>query len=130
MKTIKIIAISIIALSLQACASHDAARGARGTGQKEIYAASYDRTWDASISAVETTGGKIVESNKEKGDILASYGVTAFSWGERVAVFLKSIGTKQTEVEVATKRAVATNITAKNWDAKLHGTIGKNLASE
>lgn len=127
MKLVRFLAILIMPLMLQACASHDSAIGSKGTGISVTYDASYDKTWDASLEAVNETGGSIVSKDKETGKVAASYGVTAFSWGERVALFVKSIGKKQTEVEVVSKRAVAVNVTAADWEPKIHSKIKDKL---
>ncbi|HPD82880.1 MAG: hypothetical protein R3D88_03220 [Alphaproteobacteria bacterium] len=130
MQTYKLIFVIFLTLNLQACASSNAAKTAQGSGLTKTYAASYDATWNASINAVNATYGEVVEENKEEGNIVATYGVTPFSWGERVAVFLKSLGSKETEVEVVSKRAVSTNITAANWEPKIHDKISEELSSK
>ena len=127
MKSLKYVILALIGLSLQACAAADSAKYAKGQGMTQVYAASYDDTWDASIAAVDVTSGTIVEQDKTAGSIVAKYGVTAFSWGERVAVFLKSLGKNQTEVEVVSKRAVGVNVTAANWEDDIHENISKTL---
>ncbi|MGH1398039.1 MAG: DUF3568 family protein [Alphaproteobacteria bacterium] len=129
MKTLRIALIVLVALNLQACASANHAKNAQGEGIKMVYSASYDNTWDASIAAIAATNGKIVEQDQKQGVIAASYGVTAFSWGERVALFLKTLTSKKTEVEVVSKRAVATNITAADWVADIHQELAKTLGS-
>ena len=126
----KMFFISVLSLGLHACATVDAARQERGSGLVKTYPESFEKTWAASLDAVESTGGRIVEKNPQDGDIIASYGVSAFSWGERLAIFLKSIGSKKTEVEVVSKRAVGVNVTATDWAPKIHQEIEEALASK
>lgn len=128
MKNFRILAAMFLVCVLPACASSNAAKTAKGSGQSVVYNAAYDKTWNASINAVEATGGEIVEQDKVKGDIVATYGVSAFSWGERVAVFLKSLAKNKTEVEVVSKRAVGMNVTAANWQDDIHQKIADNLS--
>lgn len=130
MRFFKVFLVISLAVGLHACATVDAAKTAEGSGTVKTYAANYDKTWNVSKSAVETTGGDIVEENKKEGRIVASYGVSAFSWGERVALFLKSLGNKSTQVEVVSKRAVGMNVTASNWEPKLHQKIEEELSAK
>ena len=127
MKLLKLCIITVLSLSLQACAASNSAKTAQGTGLTKEYVARFDRTFTASVDAVKATNGEIVEENKAEGNIVATYGITPFSWGERVAVFIESLSANKTEVEVVSKRAVATNITAANWETKIHDKIAENL---
>ena len=126
----RIFMVLIATCGLTACASTDAARGQSGTGLSQKYAAGYEKAWNTSLSVVENSGGEVVEANKNEGEILVSYGVTAFSWGERVGVFVKPINKNTTEIEVVSKRAIGANITAKDWGPKLHKQLEQVLASK
>lgn len=128
MNLLKIFGALALVLMLPACASVDVAKNAQGAGTSAVYNASYDKTWDASIQAVQATGGGVVEQDKAAGTIAAKYGVSAFSWGERVALFLKSLGNNKTQVEVVSKRAVGVNVTASNWEDEIHQGISSNLS--
>jgi hypothetical protein len=60
--------------------------------------------------------------------VLAEYGVSAFSWGERVGVFSRRAGKGETRVEVVSKRAVAVNVTAKDRTDEIFAALERVLA--
>ena len=74
-------------LILCGCATSQIAKEAKGTGVKKTYEKTSSVVWDAMKIAVSKTGGEIEEENEQDCSILANYGVSAFSWGERVGVF-------------------------------------------
>jgi hypothetical protein len=102
-------------LTFTGCTTLQDAKNARGTGKFENYSSSFDNVWDASISVVEESKLDLVSQNKEQGEILAQKGMSAFSYGENVAVFVEEVTPNETKVEVVSKRALETNIVAKNW---------------
>ncbi|MGH1456655.1 MAG: hypothetical protein ACRBDI_07730 [Alphaproteobacteria bacterium] len=123
----KLLLIMCVPFALNACASVDAAKDEKGLGLTKTYNVGFDTAWTASTAAIQDTGGKVVETSKETGTILASYGVSAFSWGERVGVYLNTVNENSTQIEVASKRAVGMNVTATDWEPKIHAKIGENL---
>lgn len=129
MKTIlKTLSLMILAYSLSACNTLRDAKEAKGSGSVKLYDQSYNTVWDAAIKVVDKSGLEIASSDKNKGEILAEGAISFFSWGEKVAIFVEKDqnGKVRTRVEVISKRALATNITAKNWE----GYIIKNLDIE
>ena len=107
------------------CSTLADAQAARGTGESRIYDRPYEVVWIAASETVRDSGLTLVSEEKEKGLILARGGVSAF---ENVAVFVEDIGGRaRTRVEVSSKRALATNITAKNWETKLLESLDKKL---
>jgi len=77
--------------------------------------------------AVFKTGGKVTEENKHDCSILADYGVSAFSWGERVGVFCSKIDRNKTETEVVSKRAISVNITSTDWTEQIYKILDEEL---
>lgn len=70
-------------------------------------------------------------SDKGKGEILAQRSMTFFSYGENVAIYVERTGEpSETQVEVISKRALATNITATNWEAIIFDGLDKILADK
>jgi urocanate hydratase len=51
--------------------------------------------------------------------ILAQRGITAFSYGENVAIFIEDYNGDQCRVEVVSKRAMETNVFAPDWSRSL-----------
>ncbi|WP_321779093.1 hypothetical protein [Sulfurimonas sp.] len=82
--------IIIIAILSSGCSTVQVAKDSKGTGTKKIYTKSKLEVWSAMKIAVVNTGGEIVEEDTNKCSVLAKYGVSAFSWGERVGGVLLS----------------------------------------
>ncbi len=122
----KLIAFIAI-LSITGCSSVQSAKNARGTGEKQLFSSTKDKVWPAMLASIPSTGGSIKEKNKDQCYVLASYGVTAWSWGEKVAVFCQE-NSESTEVEVVMKAALKTNITAVKRAPKIFTAISNKLA--
>ena len=110
------------------CATLADAQAAKGAGTSKIYDKPYDVVWNAVLETVRSSGLALVAENKEKGSILAQGAISAFSWGENVAIFVEDVGGKiKTRVEVINKRAMATNITAADWETRIFEALDKRL---
>ena len=115
MNRIKFVTAILACAILSGCTTLADARLAKGTGTKQTYDSSYNDTWDAVICSLNGRGLSIADENKPKGYILAQRGITAFSYGENIAVFLRKQAKERTEVEVVSKKAMETNIFAPDW---------------
>jgi hypothetical protein len=110
------------------CSTIADAKAAKGTGTVRVYDKPYDIVWDAVIASVKSTSLALVADNKSDGTILAQGAVSAFSWGENVAIYVEDVGGKvKTRVEIINKRALATNITAADWESRLATDIDKRV---
>lgn len=125
----KIIAILLCISLFSGCTTIQDAKSSRGSGKFETYAYDYNQVWEASVSVVEKSKLDLISQNKKDGEILAQKGMSAFSYGENVAVFLDQVSEKSTKVEVVSKRALQTTIVAKNWSNYILENI-KELLSE
>jgi hypothetical protein len=125
------LAFSIAIFSLMsACSTLVDAQAAKGSGASKIYNKPYDEVWTAVIETIKASDLALITDNKEKGTILAQGAISAFSWGENVAVFVEDVGERaSTRVEVANKRALATNITAKDWESRILDALDKKLGN-
>lgn len=108
---------------LQGCTTLADARKAEGEGSKRVYAASVDTTWDAAVKALEKLKLDIATQNKSDGYILAQRGMSLFSAGENVAIFIKKKGSTESEVEIVSKKAMKTNIFAPDWTDDIYKEI-------
>ena len=79
-------AVLLLAL-LAGCASTQTLRSAQGSGEKRTYGVSYERAWNLIPYAIGETGGKVKDRNFERGYVVAEYGISWTSLGERVALF-------------------------------------------
>lgn len=109
------------------CATLKDASDAKGSGKTVTYNAPFDMTWDAVLQVVEESKLDLIAKDKEDGKILAQKGVSAFSYGENVAIFVEPKDDASTVVEVISKRALSTNLTARNWGGYIHEEISKKL---
>ena len=108
--------MAVLALVVaQGCATMADARYARGEGQSQVFNVPFDTVWKAVPQALASLGLPVAADNRQDGYVLAERGITAFSWGEKVAVFVDRTGDNRTKVEVVSKRAMATNLFAPDW---------------
>jgi len=110
------------------CATLADAQAAKGAGTVKVYNKPYDVVWNTLIETVKSSGLALVSENKEKGNILAQGGMSVFSYGENVAIFVEAVGGQSiTRVEVVSKRAMAANITAADWESRIFEALDKRL---
>ena len=100
---------------LSGCSTLADAKAGKGTGISQSYPVAVDRVWQVLPAAVKLAGIDYVTDNKAEGFALAQRGLTAFSYGENVAIFVDSVQPQVTKVEVVSKKALATTIFATDW---------------
>jgi hypothetical protein len=129
MKKILFLAAALLSTALiTGCANMADATAARGQGVAHVYDQPFDTVWDALNASVKETDLTIVSADKASGTLLAKRSMTAFSWGENVAIFVDRVtGKVSTRVEIVSKRALATNITAPDWDKTLFKALDARL---
>ena len=127
-RIITLLLVVFIAVLSSGCSTLADAQASRGTGRSKVYDKPYDVVWNAVIETVRSSGLALVSDNKEKGSILAQGAISAFSWGENVAIYVEDVGGKvRTRVEVVNKRALATNITAADWETRILEALDSRL---
>jgi len=109
------------------CTTLSDARNAEGEGVKRTYQATVKQTWAASLTALRNLNLSVASENEQKGYILAQRGMTAFSYGENVALFIRKRDEANCTVEVVSKKAVMGNIFAPDWSADIHKEIASQL---
>lgn len=125
---IVLILVVLLAAFNSGCATLADAQASKGTGSSKVYDKPYDVVWNAVIETVRSSGLALVSENKDRGSILAQGAISAFSWGENVAIFVEDVGGRiKTRVEVVNKRALATNITAADWETRILTALDKRL---
>lgn len=130
MKKILAPILLISALLTQGCSTLADARKAEGEGVKRVYPASFESTWNASNTALVKLKLEIASENRDKGYILAQRGMTLGSYGENVAVFVRKKTDAETQVEVVSKKTMATNIFAPDWTEDVLNEIGIALKNQ
>lgn len=115
---------------LQGCSTLADARKAEGEGIKRSFPASFEKTWNASNTALVKLKLEIASENRDKGYILAQRGMTFFSYGENVAIFVRKKNDTETNVEIVSKKSMATNIFAPDWTEDIFKEIGIALKNQ
>ncbi len=116
------------ALATAGCSTVADARADRGSGVIVSYAAPFDKVWAALPAVLGDLGLKVGADNMAQGYMVVESGASAFSWGERVAIFVERIGTRgHTRVEVVSKAALGINITAADWASRIHEKLGQRF---
>jgi len=62
--------------------------------------------------------------------VLAQRGLTAFSMGENVAIFVRKKTKTSSEVEVVSKKAIATNVFAPDWLDDIHKELAARILAK
>jgi hypothetical protein len=112
---------------ISGCSTLSDARNAEGSGVKRTYQATMKQTWDASLTALRNLNLSIASENEQKGYILAQRGMSAFSYGENIALFVRKQSESSCTVEVVSKKAMTTNIFAPDWSQDVHKEIASQL---
>ena len=111
------------------CTTLADARLARGTGESRVYDAQPAAVWSALPGVVKEVGLDYVGENRQEGYLLAQRGITPFSYGENVAIFVDELARSvRTRVEVVSKKAMETNIFAPNWSTDILDKLAEHLA--
>jgi len=110
------------------CGTLADAKAARGTGEVRVYDVPANTVWSALPGVVKEAGLEYVGDNRAEGYVLAQRGVTPLSYGENVAIFVQEMrpGPK-TRVEVVSKKQVALNVLAPNWESELLDRLAQKL---
>jgi predicted small secreted protein len=114
---IQLVLLSLVLLSVAVtgCNTMDDAVQAKGTGETVNYQASFDQMWAAIPEVIGALDLKLVSMDREKRMILARRGMTGWSYGEDVAIFVEEVGQGKCSVEVVSKKVMTTNVFAPNW---------------
>lgn len=118
----------LICATLSGCTTLADAKLARGSGQSRVYPVSADIVWHYLPGVVQGVGLDYVDGNRLEGYALAQRGMGLFTYGENVAIFVEpGVDVSSTRVEVVSKRSLATNITATNWEGIILDALGRAL---
>jgi hypothetical protein len=95
--------VCIFAIVAGGCASTETVKEAKGQGASRVYQSAYEPVFNATLAAAKTKELEVVENDKSSGRLILAHGVTLWSWGERIAVFVKPLTAETTEVEIVSK---------------------------
>lgn len=109
------------------CATLASVRAEKGSGTSRVFPAPVETVWTTTLQATSTLGLSIAVSNEKESYILAETGISAFSWGEKVAVFVDKVDDSHARVEVVSKRVVTTNVFAYSWENRILDKVDELL---
>ena len=95
---------------------------------QQTYDAGFDKTWQATLQTLNELGLSVAAENRQDGYILAQRGMTPFSYGENVAIFIEKTGKHDATVEVVSKKVMETNIFAPDWTQDIFMGIRQNFS--
>jgi len=124
---ISIYIITLLAILVGGCASTETVKEAEGEGSSRTYNYAYEPVYNATLVAAKVKELEVVESDKESGRVILSHGITLWSWGERIAVFIKRVGDDTTEVEIISKPVLAPLNFPPDWQQILLEQIAVEL---
>src|SRR6266496_1515310 len=78
-------------LGLTGCTSLNTAAKSQNRGERVVYNASFNEVWTAVPQVITNVGLQYVSVNVDKHMFLARGGITGFSWGENVAIYVEKI---------------------------------------
>ncbi len=123
-------ALLVLAVTLlAACSTLEDARTAQGTGPTRTYETDSDRVWQVMPDVVRGLSLTYAGDNRQEGYVLAQHGVSMFSYGEEVAIFIAPVPgpPPRTRVEVVTKRRMSTNVFAPDWGGRILDRLSERL---
>jgi len=121
--------IPFLAVIVSGCASTETVKEAKGQGVSRAYQYAYESVYNAALAAAKTKNLEVVENDKTNGRLMLSHGVTLWSWGERIAVFIKPTATNRTEVEIVSKPVLSPLNFPPDWQQILLDQIDAELRS-
>ena len=132
MKTWRVIVLVLAGLvPFMACATTGGIKAKPiSAGVSRNFFADYDRVLKAALVSVVELGLKIDEMTRvgNESTIVATKGVSLFSYGELIRVVVATTSPTQTTVRVITQRRLATNLTAKgDWSRPIFSQMESKL---
>jgi hypothetical protein len=123
-----LLAALVLPLLVSGCTTLADAQAARGSGTLRNYGQPIDKVWPATLASAHAAGLTVVSSTRDTGTILGQSTIGFFTWGENVAIYVTAAGQNRTRVEVISKAAVSTNITATNWERRVFEQLDQRIA--
>ena len=121
------VAVTAAMMLLVGCASTETVRESKGEGTKKLYSATYEIVYPAVLRAAKSEKLDVVATDKKAGRVDLSHGVTLWSWGERISIFVTKVSAKKTEVEIVSKPVLAPLNFPPDWQNRLIKAIDREL---
>ena len=111
-----------------ACATTETVKQARGEGSKRLFLQDLKSVRVAVAAAAKSQGLDILE-NTDDGFVLSA-GLSWRSFGERVAVFVRAVSPRLTEVEVISRPLLGPMNFPRDWEHTLLDAVDRSLRGE
>lgn len=118
-----------MAILIVGCASTDSVKQEKGEGDKRLFEHSYEAVFDATLEVAGKQELEVVEQDRSSGTIMLSHGVTLWSRGERIAVFVTRVSASQTEVEIVSRPVMAPLNFPTDWVNRIFDGLARELGS-
>ena len=126
----KILMTMMLAAALAAgCASTETVKEAQGQGVSRSYPRAYESVYNATLAAAKNKALEVVENDKASGRLVLAHGVTLWSWGERIAIFIKPLGAARTDVEIVSKPVLSPLNFPPDWPRILFDQLDVELGA-
>jgi hypothetical protein len=138
MQYLKQLCVVLAVLTLAAC-SDSSDLGAGKTGKSfTVTGHSYDQVWDASLTALTQVRGtqsleinrsvEITKKDKKAGIINAASGMSLWSWGDVMGVFINPAHDAPSyKIDVESLSTYKMGYTSNNWEDEIIAAIKQNL---
>ena len=111
-----------------ACATTNTVKQARGEGSKRLFSQDLKSVRAAVAGAAKSRGLDVVENNDD--GFVLSAGLSWRSFGERVAVFVRAISPRLTEVEVVSRPLLGPMNFPRDWEHAMLDSVDRSLRGE
>ncbi|MDP3786461.1 MAG: hypothetical protein Q8R05_02800 [Candidatus Omnitrophota bacterium] len=126
----KIIAFVVTGIFLlQGCATTEGIKKLEEQGSKQVFAANFEKVWEAARFACSNSELTINEANKDQGYISASAPLRPQSWGELVGIWVSKKTDNSTEVKVVSRRVGPALLFWYNWEKPVLEAIDAYIKS-
>jgi hypothetical protein len=120
----------VLGLLATGCSSPKTVANLEGKGTKQTFNYSYDTVWRAAVDAAQQGELQVLNADRERGAISARRGVQVETFGENVAIWIRSLGPSQTQVEVASRQAGPPVMWLKNWENEILRAVAANVTRD
>jgi hypothetical protein len=90
-----------------------------GDGDRKTYSVTVDQAWEISKRVLLWEKAGSIEEYREKNHLMASFGMSAVSWGSRAGVWIEKTG-EESAVTVVCKRKMALGIATRMTESTFH----------
>lgn len=118
----------LAALTLVAgCATTQSVQNARGEGIKRLFPYDLDAVHAAVLAAARARDLAVVEGDRTSGQYVFASAMSWRSFGERIAVFVRTLSPRLTEVEVVSKPVLTPLNFPRDWELVVLNEIDSSL---